>query len=90
MNNYKWLLILFSLLPLSACKWNDDFRTRQQPQYGELPATPTLNEDSKQYVGDKVAREVSGEPTKTDIAIPELDQRSPIPELPEHPVGATH
>lgn len=88
MNNYKWLLILFTLLPLAACKWNDDFRTRQQPQYVELPAKPTLNEDSDQYVGDKVAKEVSGEPTATDISIPELDQRSTIPELPEHPVGA--
>lgn len=89
MNHYKWLLILFTLLPLSACKWNDDFRGRQRPQYVELPAKPTLNADSEQYVGDKVAKEVSGKPaTSTAVPIPELDQRSPIPELPEHPVGA--
>lgn len=87
MNKYSWILILAIVLPMSACKWQDDFRTRKQPLYGDLPAKPTLNKDSEQYVGDKTASEIEGRIYHPETPIPEIDDRSEIPELPEHPVG---
>ena len=80
-------MLMIMLFALFGCKWRDDFRTRQQPIYGELPPKPTLNEDSEQYVGDKVAHEIEGKPAESSVVIPEIDDRKPIPEVPEQPAG---
>lgn len=79
------ILIIILALALSSCKWRDDFRERVQPQYGELPAEPTLNEDSDQFVGDKTARELRGEHQPLGDDVPEIDDRKEIPELPDYP-----
>lgn len=81
--------MIMAILPIMVgCKWQDDFRGRVQPQYGDLPAEPTLNRDSEQYIGDKRASELEGMIDETEeVSIPEIDERSNIPALPEHPIG---
>lgn len=83
----RYLLVIGLLFSLLGCKWRDDFRERVQPQYAELPAKPTLNPDSDQYVGDKEAHRIQGEYNPSEHPVPEIDDRSDIPPLPEHPSG---
>lgn len=64
-----------------GCRWNDDFRQRAQPQYEPLNAEPTFNEDSDDYVGDRVAKEARVDEHGQRVYMPEVDEREPIPEV---------
>ncbi len=83
------MLTALAIIGIQGCKWNDDFRAReqpgylQQPQYLEPPPRPTLNVESEDYKGndtDQTAEE-EREP------IPSIDGLSPIPEIQEYPPG---
>lgn len=75
-------VILVSLI--TGCKWRDDFRERQQPQYLEQSDRPTLNRDSLDYKGDDTHKAQEDEKA---TALPSIDGLSPIPEVPEYPSG---
>lgn len=78
------LMATLLLLTLQGCKWRDDFRERQQPQYFEPTGRPTLNHDSIDYVGDDTHLE---EDVEKSTPLPSIDRLSPIPEVPEYPAG---
>lgn len=81
-------IILYSfvmILSLVSCKWRDDFRERKQPYYLEYEPQPTFNMDSEQYVGDEVVDEATGEAPPPKTNLPEIDGRSQLPDIPEHP-----
>lgn len=83
----KYMMTLLGLVVLGTqgCKWVDDFRERQQPQYLERVTRPTLNPDSVDYKGDDTHCEEDNEAL---TPVPEIDEISPIPEVPNHPAGA--
>lgn len=68
---------------LASCRWNDDFRQRQQPQYAKERPEPTFNRDSDYYVGDRVAIEGKAEQETEKVYLPKIDEREPIPEIQE-------
>jgi hypothetical protein len=74
------------LLTAQGCKWQDDFRARDQTQYLPQPVRPTLNPDSIDYEGDDTNKTEDDEKA---TALPDIDGLSTIPEVPEHPAGAT-
>lgn len=75
------MLTISFLLVMTACKWRDDFRDRQQPNYMEPQTSrPTLNRDSIDY-----QEEDSDSQEKADL--PAIDELSQIPELPQYPTG---
>jgi hypothetical protein len=82
---------LLALTGIQGCKWQDDFRTREQPAYLQQPQyvrpvpKPTLNVDSRDYQGDDTNK-TANELKRTKL--PAIDGRSPIPALPDHPAGA--
>lgn len=80
------ILIVTSLIlgPVQGCKWHDDFRDRQQPQILENNPRPTLNPDSKDYLGDDTH---IMEDIDKNTPMPDIDALSPIPEVPEYPAG---
>lgn len=81
----KCLILLgFFVLVGQGCKWVDDFRERQQPQYLERVTRPTLNPYSVDYKGDDTHCE---EDEAMSTSLPEIDELSPIPDVPEHPAG---
>lgn len=82
----RTILFIFPILFFfcQGCRWNDDFRSRVQPRYLELAPRPTLNQDSKDYVGDEAPfKEEDGEKD----ALKAIDGLSPIPSVPEYPAG---
>ncbi|MBS0287655.1 MAG: hypothetical protein JSR17_10185 [Proteobacteria bacterium] len=84
------MLAALGLIVIQGCKWNDDFRAReqpgylQQPQYLEPPPRPTLNVESEDYQGDDTDQTVKEE---RDTKMPAIDDLSPIPEIQEYPAG---
>lgn len=84
------MLATLAVLGIQGCKWNDDFRSReqpgylQQPQYLEPPPRPTLNPESEDYRGDDTHQT---EDDERNTPMPAIDGLSPIPEVPEHPAG---
>ncbi len=84
------LLATFSVLSAQGCKWNDDFRSReqptylQQPQYVKLPPRPTLNKESKDYVGDDTNKT---EEDERNTHMPAIDDKYEIPPVPRYPAG---
>lgn len=89
----KWYIILlttFLVVGSQGCKWQDDFRAREQPSYLQQtqslqpPPKPTLNKDSEDYQGDDTnLTEQQERATK----LPAIDSRNVIPEVPEYPAG---
>jgi hypothetical protein len=76
------LIYLMLVVFASGCKWNDDFRQRQQPQYKVATAEPTFNKDSDYYVGDSVARPTEYESNQSNkVYLPDIDELEPIPEI---------
>lgn len=82
------LATLLAITGIQGCKWQDDFRAREQPtylqqtQYVKPIPKPTLNVDSKYYQGDDTGR------TEKEIKnthMPSIDERSPIPPIQEDP-----
>ncbi len=95
---YTIWVILLTLFVVSGCRWRDDFRERQQPQYLELPPEPTLNVDSPEYVGvhrktaaekEAALKDPEADPTTAEMPLPGIDNLSKIPALPDHPAGVT-
>lgn len=83
----KQKIIMLSTLfaaSLAGCKWQDDFRDRQQPQILEQPRRPTLNVDSVDYEGDELHEQAVDEFT---TPLPAIDGLNEIPEVPEYPAG---
>lgn len=84
------LTIFFVILGASGCRWQDDFRAReqpyylQQPQYIEPTPRPTLNKDSDDYLGNDLNKKEHDEKA---TQMPSIDGLSKIPELPEYPAG---
>lgn len=82
------ILTTLALLGIQGCKWNDDFRAReqptylQQPQYLEPPPRPTLNRESEDYRGDDTNKT---EEDEKNTHMPEID--TPIPPIQEYPPG---
>ncbi len=83
------MLTALAMVGIQGCKWNDDFRAReqpsylQQPQYLVPPPSPTLNVESEDYQGDD-----TGETAEIENApLPAIDALSPIPEIREYPPG---
>jgi hypothetical protein len=85
------MLTALAMIVIQGCRWNDDFRQReqptylQQPQYLEpLPHSPTLNVESDDYEGDDTneTRWI-----QRNTPLPAIDERSPIPEIQEFPPG---
>lgn len=77
---------------MQGCKWRDDFRGREQPQPLEQTPVPTLNADSDEYVGDRIAKEYADDITRerqedAPTSLPDIDGLSRIPEVPEYPAG---
>jgi hypothetical protein len=92
-----WVILLTSFV-VSGCRWRDDFRERQQPQYLELQPEPTLNVDSPEYVGvhrktaaerEAALKDQEADSTAERRSLPSIDNLSKIPALPEHPAGVT-
>jgi len=82
----KPIIIMLStlLLPtIAGCKWQDDFRDRQQPQILEQPRRPTLNVDSVDYVGDPLNEDEEEDIENT--CLPNIDGLHAIPEIQESP-----
>jgi len=81
------MLTAFAMLGIQGCKWNDDFRSReqpgylQQPQYLEPPPRPTLNKESEDYQGDDTHKT---EDDERNTHMPAIDNLSPIPEVQEN------
>ncbi|MBS0290841.1 MAG: hypothetical protein JSS07_12505 [Proteobacteria bacterium] len=82
------MLAALAIVAIQGCRWNDDFRSReqptylQQPQYLEPPPSPTLNVESEDYQGNdtgQTAQEIRETP------LPDIDGLSPIPEIQEAP-----
>lgn len=81
-NSFRIIFVLCSILFFAvSCKWNDDFRQRQQPQYNDPQPEATFNEDSKYYVGDSVAKDGQESPDSQKVFLPNIDDREPIPEI---------
>lgn len=78
------MLSTLFLASLAGCKWQDDFRDRQQPQILEQPRRPTLNVDSVDYEGDPLTEETEEE---NNTCLPAIDGLNEIPEVPEYPAG---
>lgn len=70
------------LICMQGCKWRDDFRDRAQPQILEQPERATLNIDSTDYTTKPICAE---DIQKTPL--PDIDNLSIIPEVPEYPSG---
>ncbi len=70
-------------LVVVGCRWNDDFRSRIQPQPKTLEPEPTFNVDSPDYVGDDVAHGLRD--TSQDELVEPIDELSDIPDLPDSP-----
>lgn len=70
------------LVSLTGCKWQDDFRNRQQPQILEQPRRPTLNIDSVDYEGDPLTEQTEIE---ENTPLPCIDGLHEIPEIQEAP-----
>ncbi|MGE3320461.1 MAG: hypothetical protein AB7I18_14320 [Candidatus Berkiella sp.] len=70
------------MVSLSGCKWQDDFRNRQQPQILEQPRRPTLNIDSVDYEGDPLTEQTFDE---NNSCLPSIDGLNEIPEIQEAP-----
>lgn len=85
MYKFTWMIISLTVLGLSGCKWQDDFRERAQPQLMEPPPRPTLNSDSIDYEGNPIQEE---EYIEKEMPLPAIDNLSKIPEVPEYPAGA--
>jgi len=83
------ILLAAFLLGAQGCKWQDDFRSMQQPQYFEQGPRPTLNPDSIDYQGEENTSEKGTSQDKSDqaVSLPAIDNRSTIPEVPEYPAG---
>lgn len=77
------MLSTLVLVTLAGCKWQDDFRDRQQPQILEQPRRPTLNVDSVDYVGDPLNEDEDEEMDNTRL--PSIDGLNAIPEIQESP-----
>jgi hypothetical protein len=82
------LATLLAITGIQGCKWQDDFRAREQPTYLQQPQylkpvpKPTLNVDSKDYQGDdtgRTAKEIK------NTRMPSIDDRKPIPPIWEDP-----
>jgi hypothetical protein len=84
------MLATFCVISLQGCRWNDDFRSReqpsylQQPQYVEPLPQPTLNRESEDYEGDDTHKT---EDDERNTKMPQIDGRSPIPPVPRYPAG---
>lgn len=84
--NRKAGLVIRSLILLvcvQGCKWRDDFRDRAQPQMLEQSERATLNIDSTDYMTNPTCEEKEIQQTP----LPDIDNLSIIPEVPEHPCG---
>ncbi len=77
------MLSTLILVILTGCKWQDDFRDRQQPQILEQPRRPTLNVDSVDYVGDPLNGDEEEDIDNT--CLPNIDGLHAIPEIQESP-----
>ncbi len=77
-------LFVMGGLAIQGCRWRDDFRDAQQPQYLEQLPAPTLNVDSKDYEGDDTH---VLEDIERYTPLPDIDGLSRIPEVPEYPAG---
>jgi hypothetical protein len=77
------MLLTLVLATLTGCKWQDDFRDRQQPQILEQPRRPTLNVDSVDYVGDPLNDDEEEE--LGNACLPSIDGLHAIPEIQESP-----
>lgn len=84
MHKKHLVVIGFFVIAGQGCKWVDDFREREQPQYLERPARATLNPDAIDYKGDDTHME---EDLDHCTPLPYIDEISPIPEVPDHPGG---
>lgn len=81
----KQKIIMLSTLifvSIAGCKWQDDFRNRQQPQILEQPRRPTLNVDSVDYEGDPLTEQTFDE---NNSNLPSIDGLNEIPEIQEAP-----
>lgn len=78
------MLSTLILISASGCKWQDDFRDRQQPQILEQPRRPTLNVDSVDYEGNDLNEQTEEE---NNTCLPSIDGLNEIPEVPEYPAG---
>lgn len=87
MQKKKLILVGFLLVTLQGCKWVDDFRERERPQYLELPPRATLNPDAKDYKGDDTHCDEDDAEMAAERDLPYIDEVSPIPEVPDHPAG---
>jgi len=76
------ILVSVSLLACQGCKWRDDFRQREQPQYFEATIKPTLNQDSLDYIGNDTNWQ---EQVEESTPMPDIDDLSPIPPVPDEP-----
>lgn len=82
------LATLLAITGIQGCKWQDDFRAREQPSYLQQPQylkpipKPTLNVDSKDYQGDDTARTAN---EIKNTRMPAIDNREPIPPIQEDP-----
>lgn len=78
------ILTTLILAVVAGCKWQDDFRDRQQPQILEQPRRPTLNVDSVDYEGNDLNEQTEEE---NNTPLPSIDGLNEIPEVPEYPAG---
>jgi len=76
------MLSTLILVSIAGCKWQDDFRNRQQPQILEQPRRPTLNVDSVDYEGDPLTEQTFDE---NNSNLPSIDGLNEIPEIQEAP-----
>lgn len=78
------IIIILMLIAITGCRWVDDFRAREQPQYLEQTSRPTLNRESEDYKGNDTNKT---EEIEKKTKLPSIDSLSDIPELPEYPAG---
>jgi hypothetical protein len=72
------------LVSIYGCRWNNDFRSRLQPEYGEGALEPTMTDESVRLD----AAQAQSRQDEQDNAkhLEKIDSLSKIPPLPDNPV----